>query len=209
MEMSRARVSAQHPGSVLTPFMELSLFARLSCSLSSQSYVLLQLPHLGHACDGIIHGAQEMVMAAATILVVDDDSVIRDVVKTLLEHHGYIVHLAADGEAALALLGTRPFDIVLIDILMPRKEGLETIIEIKRRFPKMLVFAMSASGARKGHDFLQIAAKFGADGIIQKPFTPEQLLALIASRSQASAAPISSLGNLNSQGRQYGRGGAQ
>lgn len=146
-------------------------------------------------------------MTAATILVVDDDSVIREVIKTLLEHHGYAVHLANDGDAALTFLATQSVDIVLIDILMPKKEGLETIIELKRRFPKIPIFAMSASGARKGHDFLQIAAKFGADGIIQKPFTAEKLLALLASRPNQQAAPPPSLGNTDSQGRQYGRGG--
>ena len=95
---------------------------------------------------------------------------------------------------ALASFASDPVDIVLIDILMPRKEGLETIIELKQRFPNLVVFAMSASGARKGHNFLSIAAKFGADGILQKPFSPDELLALIASRStltrSAGLAPL-------------------
>jgi DNA-binding response OmpR family regulator len=137
-----------------------------------------------------------MVMSATNskILVVDDDATVRELVKALLCQNGYDVREAPDGEIALASLADDPVDIVLIDILMPRKEGLETIIELKQGFPNLVVFAMSASGARKGHDFLSIAAKFGADGILQKPFSPDELLALIASRStltrSAGLAPL-------------------
>jgi CheY-like chemotaxis protein len=133
---------------------------------------------------------------AAEVLVVDDDCVVRDIAKSVLEQNGYAVWEAADGEAAMASLAARPVDVVLIDILMPRKEGLETIIELKRRYPKIIVFAMSASGTRKGHDFLKIAAKFGADGTLRKPFSPDQLLALMGSRSvpQVSTGPTSSFG---------------
>jgi CheY-like chemotaxis protein len=133
---------------------------------------------------------------ATTILVVDDDALVRDYARALLEGEGYNVDTAADGVAATAWLKQQHADVVLIDILMPRKEGLETIIELKNDHPEVVVLAMSASGARKGHDFLTIAAKFGADGTLQKPFTPEQLLSLVQARvgTRAAAAPISSLG---------------
>jgi CheY-like chemotaxis protein len=139
-----------------------------------------------------------MIMPSATakVLVVDDDHVVRDVVRAMLEKRGIAVSTAADGEAALTSLEAQTVDVVLIDILMPRKEGLETIIELKRRYPEIVVLAMSASGARKGHDFLTIAAKFGADGILHKPFTPDQLFSLLASHARArTAAPRSSQGN--------------
>jgi DNA-binding response OmpR family regulator len=123
----------------------------------------------------------------AKVLVVDDDDAVRELIKALLEQSGYEVRDAADGEIALTLLKAEPADIVLLDILMPRKEGLETLIELKQHFPKMTVFAMSASGARKGHDFLTIASKFGADGVLQKPFSPDELFALINSRSAAQS----------------------
>lgn len=128
-----------------------------------------------------------MSVKAPNILVVDDDLTVRELVKALLTQNGYDVHVAVDGEAALAALTERPADIVLLDILMPKKEGLETIIELKQRFPNLVVYAMSASGTRKGYDFLTIAKKFGADGILQKPFTPDDLLALIGSRIDRSA----------------------
>src|ERR1700679_914384 len=120
----------------------------------------------------------------AKVLVVDDDDAVRELIKALLEQSGYDVRDAVDGEAALAALKADPADIVLLDILMPRKEGLETLIELKKRLPNLTDFTMSASGARKGHDFLSIAAKFGADGVLQKPFSPDELLALLNSRTK-------------------------
>jgi CheY-like chemotaxis protein len=130
-----------------------------------------------------------MPSAMARILVVDDDSAIRDVARVLLERAGHTVYTAGDGEAAMSSLASRPVDVVLIDIMMPRKEGLETIIELKQQHPEIIVFAMSASGANRGHDFLQTAAKFGADGIIRKPFSADQLLALLNMHLARKAAP--------------------
>jgi CheY-like chemotaxis protein len=132
--------------------------------------------------------------ASATVLVVDDDCFVRETARIILENNGYAVREAPEGETALALLAASRADIVLLDILMPRKEGLETLIELKQRFPDVTVYAMSASGARKGHDFLSIAAKFGAHGILQKPFTPDELLGLVRSHPlprRSAAAGVS------------------
>lgn len=133
--------------------------------------------------------------ARTTILVVDDDRIVRDFAKEVLERHDYLVQSASDGESALSFLASLPVDVVLIDIMMPRKEGLETIIELRQNYPKLTVFAMSASGARRGHDFLATASKFGAHGVLQKPFTPEQLLTLLHScpNLRDENAPLSSL----------------
>jgi CheY-like chemotaxis protein len=137
-----------------------------------------------------------MSTAIASVLVVDDDCFVREAARIILENNGYAVREAPDGEAGLASLAASRSDIVLLDILMPRKEGLETLIELKQRFPDVTVYAMSASGARKGHDFLSIAAKFGAHGILQKPFTSDQLLALVRSHAlpHRSAAAGASAG---------------
>jgi CheY-like chemotaxis protein len=128
-----------------------------------------------------LDGGTTMPAAIATVLVVDDDSLVREAARIILENNGYSVREAPEGEAALASLAASRADIVLLDILMPRKEGLETLIELKQHYPDVTVYAMSASGARKGHDFLSIAAKFGAHGILPKPFTPEELLSLVRS----------------------------
>ena len=73
---------------------------------------------------------------------------------------------------------------------MPRKDGLETLIELKRRFPRLTVFAMSGGAGRNGADFLAIARKFGADGVLRKPFRPETLFALIDGQDSGPAPGV-------------------
>ncbi|HEY1837019.1 MAG TPA: response regulator [Rhizomicrobium sp.] len=114
-----------------------------------------------------------------TVLVVDDDPLVRDVAKSILEAGGYTVQLACEGEAALRSLAAERADVVLLDILMPNKEGLETLLELKKKWPDIAVVAMSASALRQRNDFLVIAERFGADFVLRKPFTPEALIAAI------------------------------
>lgn len=134
-----------------------------------------------------------MTVTASTILVVDDDPLIRGVAKAILEKYGHTVRIAADGEAGLAAIAAAPPDAVFLDILMPRKEGLETLRELKRQFPEVAVIAMSGSMMRDRNDFLSIATKFGADAVMRKPFTPEDLLIALqsafAGRTGARTAP--------------------
>jgi DNA-binding response OmpR family regulator len=101
------------------------------------------------------------------------------VAKSILEAGGYAVQVAGDGDAALRSLAVEHADIVLLDILMPNKEGLETLLELKKKWPAVAVVAMSASALRLRNDFLVIAERFGADFVLRKPFTPEGLLAAI------------------------------
>jgi two-component system response regulator AtoC len=79
------------------------------------------------------------------ILVVEDDEACRAVVCDMLAGNGYEVTAARDGNEALALMGARPADIVLTDVLMPDKDGLEVIREIVRQFPATRVLAMSGT----------------------------------------------------------------
>jgi DNA-binding response OmpR family regulator len=128
-----------------------------------------------------------MAIGRTTILIVDDDPLIRETLRYPLEQKGYRVLAADDGVHAMEVIGGSNVDIVLLDILMPNKEGLETLLEIKRRFPGAVVHVMSGGGSRNKTDFLTIAAKFGADGIIRKPFTSRDLLRLIESGGNARA----------------------
>ncbi len=114
-----------------------------------------------------------------TVLIADDDPLIRSVLKMALERSGYRTAVAHDGAQAVAAVEAGGVDIVLLDILMPRKEGLETLLDIKRRFPEIKVYAMSSSGKNSRADFLSVAAKFGADATLRKPFAPRVLLNLI------------------------------
>jgi len=116
---------------------------------------------------------------AKTVLVVDDDKLILAMYKLAFDERGYRVLLAEDGNGAIKLLETEPIDVVLLDVLMPEKEGLETLLEIKRRFAGVAVFVMSGGGARGKHDFLAVAKNFGATGVIKKPITPRAVIEII------------------------------
>jgi CheY-like chemotaxis protein len=113
------------------------------------------------------------------ILVADDDAMARLGYRALLESAGHTVLLAEDGEEATRLVEKGEVEILLLDILMPRREGLETLLEIKRRFPRVIVIAMSAGGVRSSFDFLAMAARLGADRTLSKPFSQQDLAAML------------------------------
>lgn len=107
-----------------------------------------------------------------TILVADDDATHREVLRTLLEEWGYAVREAVDGEHAVALCREQPFDLVLMDVRMPKKSGLEALKEIKVHNPAMPVLIMTA--------FSDVAAaveaiKSGAYDYLTKPLDFEKL----------------------------------
>jgi two-component system, chemotaxis family, chemotaxis protein CheY len=110
-----------------------------------------------------------------SILIVDDDTQIRTLCRVVLEDAGYDVRLASQGAEALRLLGEAPADLVICDIFMPDKDGLETIPELRRRWPETKVLAISG-GAGNMPDFLPTARRFGAVRTLQKPFSRDSLL---------------------------------
>jgi CheY-like chemotaxis protein len=122
-----------------------------------------------------------------TVLVVDDDNLVQTTFKLLLESKGYQVLLANDGNHALQQLESARVDAVLLDILMPDREGIETLIEIKRRQPRTRVLVMSGGGIRTKHDFLSVAAKFGADATIKKALGTTEILNIVDSHLQSAA----------------------
>ncbi|OFX12761.1 MAG: hypothetical protein A2516_09800 [Alphaproteobacteria bacterium RIFOXYD12_FULL_60_8] len=116
----------------------------------------------------------------ARILVIDDEELARFTVREILESAGHTVEEATNGNEGLALQRRQPFDLVVTDIIMPEKEGIETIIEMKADYPALPVIAISGGGRTRNLDFLQIAQKMGASKIIAKPFTEEELLTSVA-----------------------------
>ncbi len=105
------------------------------------------------------------------ILVVDDDANIRSSVAAALDHGGYTVATAANGRQAIAIHLEAPVDLIIIDIFMPEKDGLETIMELRQGFPDMKIIAMSGRGATASKDYLEAAKAFGADAALSKPFS--------------------------------------
>ncbi|MHB2156604.1 response regulator [Caldithrix abyssi] len=113
------------------------------------------------------------------ILVVDDDDLIRDLLFEILEDKGYKVFEAENGNRAIQLLKTERFDLIITDIIMPDKEGIETIIDIKKRLPHAKIIAMSGGGQLDATSYLSVAKKLGVQHTISKPFDPGKLIALI------------------------------
>lgn len=128
------------------------------------------------------------VTKGGSVLFVDDEQPLRELFGRALTAAGLDFTGAADGNQALARLDQRAFDAVVIDIIMPDREGVETIVQIRKRWPETYVIAMSGGGRIGPDDFLKLAAMVGADRTLTKPFTPSKLLAMLAEGPPPRAA---------------------
>ncbi|MFA6962803.1 MAG: response regulator [Opitutaceae bacterium] len=110
------------------------------------------------------------------ILLVDDHAEFLAVQQELLENAGHTVVTAINGFKALAAVDAGSFDLVITDIIMPGKEGLETIMELRRRHPLLKVIAMSGGGRMGAMSYLELAEKLGAIHTLEKPFNEAVLI---------------------------------
>ncbi len=122
-------------------------------------------------------------MSAGTVvsrvLVIEDDKLLRESIREILEDSGFVVYEAGDGRAGLRQFISDPADLVLTDIVMPEQEGVETIIALVRHDPEVKIIAMSGSALVGDADFLKYAKKFGAKASLTKPFRAELLVSTI------------------------------
>ncbi|MEO6245130.1 MAG: response regulator [Opitutaceae bacterium] len=123
----------------------------------------------------------------ARILVIDDDLLFLRSLELLLGTAGHEVATATDGLKASRSFRADPFDLVITDIFMPNREGIETIVTLRREFPGIEVIAMSGGSAMSA-TFLKAAAHLGARRTLSKPFTSQQLHSAIAEALAASRA---------------------
>jgi DNA-binding response OmpR family regulator len=107
----------------------------------------------------------------AKILIVDDDILVRTSLAYALEDAGHQVVQAGDGDEGLAALNREAFDAVVLDILMPEREGIETIREIRKKWAALPVLAISGGDKTGWSDFLRMASVLGANDTMAKPFT--------------------------------------
>jgi CheY-like chemotaxis protein len=116
-------------------------------------------------------------MNARRILVVDDDGEMRDAVARILREAGYEVELAPDGDAAIEAQRARPADVVITDVFMPTRDGLETIQYLRNEYPSVGIIAMTG-GSPTGRidEYLRVAKVAGADVTLRKPFAAQTLL---------------------------------
>ncbi len=113
----------------------------------------------------------------ATVLLIDDNESLRQVLDAVLSESGYDCLTAADGHEGWRQYQAHAIDIVITDIYMPEKDGLETILQMRRERPDLPIIAMTGSDAsRLNFDPLLVADKFGANVCLQKPFKNEELI---------------------------------
>jgi len=110
------------------------------------------------------------------ILVIEDDEIMNSMIVQLLSEAGYEAVGSENGSRGLALLETRPFDLIITDIIMPEKEGLETIFAIRKRNKSLPIIAVSGGGKLGPEHYLHLAKHFGAEFTFQKPFQNELFL---------------------------------
>jgi DNA-binding NtrC family response regulator len=119
-------------------------------------------------------------MAGQRIMVVDDDDGIRRTLQTLLTKAGYEVIQARDGSEAVRLWRDCGGDLVITDLHMPQKDGIQTIIELLTHTPGIRIIAMSGGGQTKRLDLLGNMALLGSVHTIEKPFTLAEMMALVS-----------------------------
>ncbi len=113
----------------------------------------------------------------ARILIIDDDNQFRVMLRIMLENAGYKdIEEAENGYIGMKLIRKSHFDLVITDIIMPDKEGIETIMEIKKDFPAIKIIAMSGGGKNSADSYLVMAGHLGASKTMEKPFLQSELV---------------------------------
>ena len=122
----------------------------------------------------------------ANILIIDDDKQFRTMLRNMIERNGYEVIEAPDGKEGIKLYRKNPTDLIITDLIMPEKEGLETIKEIRSEFPETKIIAMSGGGRIGPEMYLNFAKKLGAQHTFIKPIHRLELLSKVQEMLGAS-----------------------
>lgn len=134
-----------------------------------------------------------MVVKMQTILIVDDEPEICEELKEFVEGKGFRALTASDGRMALEMFAAQPVDLVVMDVIMPHKEGIETILELRKRAPGVKIIAISGGGRARHGGFLMVAKRAGAHQVFAKPLKLRALykaiLELLPSDSTGKSDP--------------------
>ena len=112
----------------------------------------------------------------ARILIIDDEPQIRSMLTLMLERDGYEVVEAPDGVEGIKAYRQQPADLIITDLIMPNKDGIGMIIDLKKEFPDVKIIAMSGGGLNKPDGYLKGAKKLGASCTLTKPIDREEML---------------------------------
>lgn len=115
----------------------------------------------------------------ANIVVADDAGAVRTFITRCLEQVGHHVLEAHDGHEVLSIIESTNIDAIILDILMPKKEGLETLMELRQDRKSLPVITISSGDGNPHSDYLDISVKLGATDSIRKPFAAKELLAVL------------------------------
>ena len=126
------------------------------------------------------------------IIVIDDEDMICTLLRNYLEDRGYRVSVAHDGRQALDLFEQRQADLIITDIFMPEKDGLEVISALRKKRPEIPIIAMSGGNPTNKQDVLHIAKSLGAARIMDKPIELRELLATIHALLPPVSPPVQS-----------------
>ncbi len=110
------------------------------------------------------------------VLLVEDDDVLREVLRQTLKLEDFNVSCAPNGNEAIKLARIHHFDLVITDLVMPEKEGIETIRELRELDPEIKILAMSGGQGNTSRDYLPLAKMLGAAAVLKKPFDRLTLL---------------------------------
>lgn len=124
----------------------------------------------------------------AVVLIVDDDPDIRELWALVLGEAGFVVRAAPSGVEGIEIAESEHIDVVVTDILMPNKDGIETLLEIKSINPNVKVLVVSGGGSALRKSFLDVADKLGADATLPKPVDIDRLCAVVEQLAAAAKA---------------------
>jgi two-component system, chemotaxis family, chemotaxis protein CheY len=120
-----------------------------------------------------------MEVTMPTVLVIEDEDYIRSLMREMLTPNGYEVREAENGVEGVKMYKQNPASVVLLDMFMPEKDGLETLRDLLRIDPRVRVVAMSGGGKHSHVQILKPASLMGAIHVLLKPFTRDDLLAAL------------------------------
>jgi CheY-like chemotaxis protein len=162
-------IKKQHPE---TKVIYMSGYSGESAVLETP-FALLEKPFTPEALARRVREELGSKCAQKSILIADDDRDIRNLLRSVLENEGYEVHTASNGKEAVALLGEKQVGVVLTDLAMPERDGIEMMVEVRKEYPDLKIIAMSG---RFAGPVLDSAKRLGANAILTKPLRVDELL---------------------------------